>query len=139
MGGERDRRAQACPRRIALSPDSCVRQSETLITRWGGYSLIAAKFVPGVSLVAAPMAGALRKSWRRFVFYDILGSALWSAAFLGLGLIFSQQIQQLLAAMAQAGMVAGLLLVLALAAFVAQRYVRRALRTPDSEREDLGR
>ena len=45
--------------RISMSPDSCVRQSESFITRWGGSSLIAAKFVPGVSVVAAPMSGAL--------------------------------------------------------------------------------
>ena len=44
--------------RFSLSPDSCVRQSESLIARWGGSSLVAAKFVPGVSVVAAPMAGA---------------------------------------------------------------------------------
>ena len=48
--------------RISLSPDTCVRQSESLITRWGGTSLIAAKFVPGVSVVAPPMAGALHMS-----------------------------------------------------------------------------
>ena len=27
--------------RVSLSPDSCVRQSEALISRWGGSSLIA--------------------------------------------------------------------------------------------------
>ena len=111
--------------RIALSPDSCVRQSETLITRWGASSLVAAKFVPGVSVVAAPMAGALGMSVRRFIGYDTMAGALWSAAFLGLGLIFSQQVQQLLTAMAQAGTAAGVLLVLAVAAFTGQRYWRR--------------
>ena len=43
--------------RISLSPDSCVRQSEAFILRWGGSSLIAAKFIPGISVVAPPMAG----------------------------------------------------------------------------------
>jgi len=50
-----------------MSPDSCVRRSDSLITRWGGSALIAAKFVPGVSVVTAPMAGALAMSWRRFL------------------------------------------------------------------------
>ena len=48
--------------RISLSPDSCVRRSESILGRWGGWSLIAAKFVPGVSVVAPPMAGALGMS-----------------------------------------------------------------------------
>jgi membrane protein DedA with SNARE-associated domain/rhodanese-related sulfurtransferase len=111
--------------RISLEPDSCVRQSETLISRWGGSSLVAAKFVPGVSLVAAPMAGALGMSVRRFIGYDLVAGALWAAAFLWLGLVFSQQIQQLLTALAHAGMAAVVLLALALGAFVAQRYWRR--------------
>ena len=57
--------------RISLSPDSCVRQSESLIVRWGGNSLIAAKFLPGVSVVAAPMAGALGMSWTRFLSFEV--------------------------------------------------------------------
>ncbi|MBA2960942.1 MULTISPECIES: DedA family protein/thiosulfate sulfurtransferase GlpE [Ramlibacter] len=111
--------------RISLEPDSCVRQSETLVARWGGRSLLAAKFVPGVSLVAAPMAGALGMTARRFVCYDLVAGALWAAAFLGLGLLFNQQIQELLSAMANAGMAAVALLVLALGAFVAYRWWRR--------------
>ena len=53
--------------RISLSPDSCVRRSESILGRWGGWSLIAAKFVPGVSVVAPPMAGALGMSNLRFL------------------------------------------------------------------------
>ena len=45
--------------RISMSPDSCVRQSESFITRWGGSSLVAAKFVPGISVVAPPMMQVL--------------------------------------------------------------------------------
>src|SRR3977135_2187601 len=71
--------------RISLSPDSCVRQSETLITRWGGSSLIAAKFLPGVSVVAAPMAGALGMSWLRFVVFELVSGTLWKPPFLLLG------------------------------------------------------
>lgn len=111
--------------RLSMSPDSCVRQSESLIVRWGGSSLIAAKFVPGVSVVAAPMAGAVGMSVWRFVGYDIVAGAVWTAAFLGLGVVFSDQIQHLLAAMANAGAAAVVLLVLLLAAFVAWRWWRR--------------
>ena len=112
--------------RISLSPDSCVRQSESLISRWGGSSLIAAKFVPGVSVVAAPMAGALGMSVARFLFYGALSGALWSVAYLGLGLIFSDQIQVVLNAMANAGSVATAVILILVLAFVAWRYWRRA-------------
>jgi len=111
--------------RISLSPDSCVRQSESLITRWGGNSLIAAKFVPGVSVVAAPMAGALAMSWRRFLSFELVGAALWTSVFLGLGMLFSEQIQQILDVMAGTGAGALAALVLVLAALLALRYWRR--------------
>ena len=111
--------------KVSLSPDSCVRQSEALITRWGGTSLIAAKFVPGVSVVAPPMAGALHMSTTRFVGYATLAAAIWSAAFLVPGYLFSSQIQWVLAAMAEAGAVALLVLLLAVAAGLGLRYWRR--------------
>ncbi|WP_428420838.1 rhodanese-like domain-containing protein [Methylibium sp.] len=111
--------------RISLSPDSCVRQSEALILRWGGSSLVAAKFVPGVSVVAAPMAGAVGMSLPRFVGYDALGGAVWAAVFLALGVVFSTEIQELLEALARAGAAATGLLLLLVAGFVAWRYLRR--------------
>ncbi len=92
--------------RVSLSPDVCVRQSESLIARWGGSSLLAAKFLPGISVVAAPMAGALGMGWRRFVAYDAVAGLVWTACFLGLGLIFSDQIQDVLDALSNAGLLA---------------------------------
>jgi len=111
--------------KVSLSPDTCVRQSESLITRWGGTSLIAAKFVPGVSVVAPPMAGALRMSTARFLGFDTLAAAIWSAAFLAPGWLFSSQIQQVLEAMAEAGVAALLVLLLAVGAGLGLRYWRR--------------
>ena len=48
--------------RISLSPDSCVRQTESVFERWGMPSLLVAKFIPGFSTVAPPMAGAIGAS-----------------------------------------------------------------------------
>ncbi|MGZ5183713.1 MAG: rhodanese-like domain-containing protein [Caldimonas sp.] len=111
--------------RISLSPDSCVRQSESLITRWGGSSLIAAKFVPGVSVIAAPMAGALGMSSTRFLVFELAAAVLWTVAFMALGMLFSKQIQQIFDIMASTGGVATAVLVLVLAALIAVRYWQR--------------
>ena len=48
--------------RISLSPDSCVRQTESLFERYGMPSLLFAKFIPGFSTVAPPLAGASSSS-----------------------------------------------------------------------------
>lgn len=111
--------------RISLSPDACVRQSEMLIARWGGLSLVAAKFVPGVSVVAAPMAGALAMTWSRFFVFALAGAAVWTGAYFALGRLFSTQIHQIVEAMANAGTAAMAGLLLVLAAVVALRYWRR--------------
>ena len=111
--------------RISPSPDSCVRQSESLIARWDGSSLVAAKFLPGIAVVAAPMAGALGMSLLRFLAFDVLAGTLWSGLFLGLGLLLSDQIQDVLGALANAGVVAVLVLLVMVAALVLRRWWQR--------------
>ncbi|WP_431050213.1 VTT domain-containing protein [Roseateles sp. L2-2] len=111
--------------RVSLSPDVCVRQSETLIARWGGSSLLAAKFLPGISVVAAPMAGALGMGWRRFVAYDAVAGLVWTACFLGLGLIFSDQIQDVLDFLSNAGLYAVIAILAVLLLLVGNRWRRR--------------
>jgi membrane protein DedA with SNARE-associated domain/rhodanese-related sulfurtransferase len=113
--------------RISISPDSCVRQSESFITRWGGASLIAAKFVPGVSVVAPPMAGALGMSALAFVGWDVLGAALWAGLLMAVGIVFSAQIQQVLDLIAATGLAALEALAVAIVAYLAWRTWRRRL------------
>ena len=92
--------------RISISPDSCVRQSETFITRWGGASLIVAKFVPGVSVVAPPMAGALGMSALTFLGWEMLAAAIWAGMLMAMGAVFSAQIQQVLDLLSSLGVAA---------------------------------
>jgi len=82
--------------RISLSPDSCVRQTEVHFERWGGWSLVLAKFIPGLSTIAPPLAGATRVGWARFLFWNSIGVALWVGIAVGAGWIFRGQIAQLL-------------------------------------------
>lgn len=113
--------------RISLSPDSCVRRSESILGRWGGLSLIAAKFVPGVSVVAPPMAGALGMSNLRFLSYETVAALIWTLAFLFVGRIFHAAIQDVLTVISNIGLTALVLGVLALAAFIGWRYRQRRL------------
>ena len=111
--------------RISLSPDSCVRQSESLITRWGGSSLVAAKFVPGVSVIAAPMAGALGMTLTRFLVFEVVAALVWTLGFMALGMLFSTQIQLVFDVMASTGGAATAVLVLVVLALAGVRYWRR--------------
>jgi membrane protein DedA with SNARE-associated domain/rhodanese-related sulfurtransferase len=89
--------------RISLSPDSCVRQTESIFTRWGAPSLMVAKFVPGFASVATAMAGVVRIAAWRFVLADAIGAALWSGVALALGYVFRDAIDDVVAALAAMG------------------------------------
>lgn len=87
--------------RIALEPDACVRQTEHFFRRHGAPSLIAAKFIPGLSTIAPPLAGIVGLSLPLFLLYDTVGAAAWVGSGLGFGLLFSEQVDQALAYSAQ--------------------------------------
>jgi membrane protein DedA with SNARE-associated domain/rhodanese-related sulfurtransferase len=111
--------------RVTLSPDSCVRKTEGAFGRRGAAMLLTARFLPGLEFVAPPLAGALHMPLPTFLAYDTAGSALRTAAGLGLGLLFRDQIDWLLDRLADLG--ANFLLVLGgvLAAYLAWRWLQR--------------
>jgi len=81
--------------RISLEPDSCVRRTENLFVRHGVHSLLVAKFVPGLNTAAPSLAGIFRMPVRRFMIFDFLGALLWVVSVTSLGLIFSDQLEQI--------------------------------------------
>jgi membrane protein DedA with SNARE-associated domain len=114
--------------RLPLSSDSS-RQFE----RWGPRSLIIAKFVPGLSTIAPPLAGALGVSWLRFVLLSAIGSALWVAAGLGAGIIFAEQVPYLLKHLKLIGRLSVLAVVSLGAVYVAYLYFTRRTRLARSK------
>lgn len=111
--------------RISLSPDACVRQTENIYERRGVMTLIIAKFVPGLSMLAPPLAGALRLSLFRFLLFNTIGTALWAGTVLLIGLVFHRNIDSVLAWMARTGIVAVMLLTALFAIYVAYRWWHR--------------
>lgn len=121
------RRVLAALCRISISPDSCVRQNEVSFARHGVLTLLSAKFVPGLSMLAPPLAGALGMGTGRFLAWNLLGSALWAAAGLAAGRVFHAQIDALLRELGRLGGSAIVLCAVAAAAYLGWRLWRRAL------------
>jgi membrane protein DedA with SNARE-associated domain/rhodanese-related sulfurtransferase len=92
--------------RISLEPDSCVSQTQTRFERWGVNSLVIAKFVPGLAIIAPPLAGAMRIGWLRFIALSSCAAALWVGTSLVAGILFKSQIARLLEHLADIGSVA---------------------------------
>ena len=111
--------------KISLEPDSCVSQTQSRFERWGVNSLIISKFVPGLAIIAPPMAGALRIGWPRFVILSTCGGALWVGSGLLAGVLFKSQIERLLGHLAEVGGMAGAGVAILLAAYIGYKWWER--------------
>jgi membrane protein DedA with SNARE-associated domain/rhodanese-related sulfurtransferase len=111
--------------RVSLSPDSCVRQSEYHFERWGKAVLIVSKFVPGLSAVTPPLAGAMRMGWPSFIVLNGIGIALWAAIPIGAGMFFAGQIERAVSVLESYGIVAIEILGAALALYIAFKWWER--------------
>src|SRR5262245_20014397 len=52
--------------RLSFSPDFCVRRTEEVFARVGPWSLLFAKFIPGLSLITVAMAGVSKMRSQAF-------------------------------------------------------------------------
>jgi len=82
--------------RISLNPDSCVSQTQLRFERWGPGAVLFAKFVPGLSIIAPPLAGATGMGWGRFLSLSAASALLWVGIALGVGMLLQPQIALLL-------------------------------------------
>src|SRR5882724_964754 len=89
--------------RISLEPDSCVRRTQNVFTRYGMRGVVVAKFIPGLSTLAPPLAGSSGVSASRFFLFDGAGSLLYGGGFILVGILFSHQLEQVIAALASLG------------------------------------
>lgn len=127
LGRRRGRRVLDVLCRLTLEPDSCIRRTENLFMRQGRWALLVAKFVPGLSTIAPPLAGVVGLARTPFVSLDILGALIWAGTWIAIGWLSSGAIAPLLelgARVGHWGLAAG---ALALAAYVAGKLVRRRL------------
>ena len=111
--------------RISLEPDSSVRRTQDVFTRYGMRGVIVAKFIPGLSTLVPPLAGSAGVSAPRFFFFDGLGSLLYAGCFVFLGVLFSNQLEQIIAALASLGSGALGVVIGLVALYIGYKYFQR--------------
>lgn len=142
LGIYRGRQALALLCRISLEPDSCVRRTEEFFVRHGMWSLVLAKFIPGLNTVMPALAGLFRVTLLRFAFFNGIGALLWTVAFVVPGYLFGAQLTELGAYAAQiaTGFAVGLLgggMAYILYKLIHRRRVLHALRMARITAEEL--
>jgi membrane protein DedA with SNARE-associated domain/rhodanese-related sulfurtransferase len=76
--------------RMSMNPETCIFGSANSFYKRGPSTLVVAKFIPGLSTVAAPLAGSLNMRLWRFLRLDSAGVLLYVSAWTLAGFVFAR-------------------------------------------------
>jgi membrane protein DedA with SNARE-associated domain len=113
--------------RIAIEPDSCVKQTENIFERWGPPSLMLAKYVPGFATVAPPLAGTMRLGLPAFLAYSAVAALLWAGLPVALGAVFHAEVEVALEQLESMGATAAAIIVPLVLIYVGAKMLQRFL------------
>jgi membrane protein DedA with SNARE-associated domain len=111
--------------RFSPDPEAADRKSRRGFSSYGRLVLVIDKFIPGLDLVAPPMAGASRTSRFRFLVFETTGAVLWSCGYAGLGYIFSHDLNRAAVYAGRAGTSLAIFATVVLFLFAAHKLVRQ--------------
>jgi len=97
------RRVLALLCKLSLSPDTCVRQTETLFIRIGPATLLFAKFIPGLGNIAIALSGITRVRPAVFMLFELVGASLYLSLPILLGWLFHDAVTKILDTLARLG------------------------------------
>jgi membrane protein DedA with SNARE-associated domain len=69
---------------------------EGYFKRHGNKTILVARFITGLRVFAALLAGASKMPWRLFFIYNVAGAILWSVVITTLGYLFGQSLPLLI-------------------------------------------
>jgi membrane protein DedA with SNARE-associated domain len=110
---------------ISLEPDTCVERTTGSFKRYGMGTLVVAKFVPGLSAVATPMAGLLNTRRALFLLLDCVGAALWGGVYLTLGVVFRRELERIADILARTGVSLVIAVVCLIGGYLAWKWIGR--------------
>jgi membrane protein DedA with SNARE-associated domain/rhodanese-related sulfurtransferase len=113
--------------KLSLEPTVCVRRTQDSFGRRRAVTLMIAKFVPGLALMAPPVAGQNGMPYGQFLLFDGIGATLWVSTLLAAGRFFGDLLKRDPYLLDWAGRFSGGLLVLGILGFLVGRIVRRRM------------
>jgi membrane protein DedA with SNARE-associated domain len=131
LGGDRVLRLYC---RWTLGSAHCIRKAEDYFRRFGGATIVIGRFVAGVRIFAAALAGSGGITYQRFLLFDVLGALLWAAACVLPGYLLGPRATRVLEEFGDVVLLAGLVLVLGGLAVIAFRVWKRRRHKPATMR-----
>jgi len=78
-------------RRLFRISDEHLGRGERFFARYGSVTVLFARFVFGMRIIAGPLAGVLKMPWRKFLLFNFLGAVLWVTVVASLGYFFGSR------------------------------------------------
>ncbi len=94
--------------------NATISRGEELFAKYGSVTVFFARFIFGMRIIAGPMAGVLRMSWRKFLVFNFLGAVVWVTVISSAGYLFGRHWDRLEEGLNQFNVVA-LIIVLVIA------------------------
>ena len=113
--------------KLSLSPDTCVRQTESLFVKVGPAALLFAKFIPGLGNVAIALSGITRVPPAVFMPFELVGASLYLSLPILLGWLFHDAVTNILDTLARLGAIGLAIVVGAMALYLFLRWWERML------------
>ncbi len=110
-------------RYVLITPERLAR-AESFFARHGGKAVFLARFVAGLRIFGALVAGISRMHWRTFFVYNALGGATWATVFVLVGYLLGGSLDLVVQWMGQATVLLLILLAAGVAIYLTYRWVR---------------
>jgi membrane protein DedA with SNARE-associated domain/membrane-associated phospholipid phosphatase len=111
-------------RYVFITPERLAR-AEQFFARHGGKAVFLARFVAGLRVFGALVAGISRMRWRTFFFYNALGGTLWATAAVMVGYLLGGSLDLIERWAGRASLLLLGLVLLGLAFYFSYRWVSR--------------
>ena len=107
--------------RISIDPENCVLTAAESFYKRGRETLLIAKFIPGVSSMAAPLAGSMKMPYFQFLGLDFLGACLYALAYGTVGYVFRDFVGKIVEGFRAAGHAVEAVIIIAVLGYIAHR------------------
>ncbi|HEY0704116.1 MAG TPA: rhodanese-like domain-containing protein [Candidatus Acidoferrales bacterium] len=107
--------------RVSVDPETCVLKAAESFYKRGRVTLTVAKFIPGVSSMAAPLAGSMKMPYWQFLGLDFVGALWYALAYGAVGFIFRDFLGKILVGFRQAGHAVEVVVFIAVLGYIGYR------------------
>jgi|HubBroStandDraft_6_1064221.scaffolds.fasta_scaffold00913_6 membrane protein DedA with SNARE-associated domain/rhodanese-related sulfurtransferase len=107
--------------RISVDPETCVLSAAESFYKRGRPTLLVAKFIPGVSTMAAPLAGSMEMPFLQFLGLDFLGAGAYAFVYGAVGFIFRDFVAKIVSGIRAAGHAVEIAIIIAVIVFIGYR------------------